>query len=66
MVRQCVGAMIDVSRKKINLDELEQRMEAADRKLCFPSVLAKGLFLNKIYYPDDIQKALNFTAPDLL
>ncbi len=65
MVRQCVGAMIDVARKKINLDELKRRMDAADRKFCFPSAPANGLFLSRIYYPDDIQKALNFTAPVL-
>ncbi len=60
MVRQSVGAMIDVARKKINIEELRVRMDAANRKFCFPSVPSNGLFLNKIYYPENIQELLGF------
>lgn len=60
MVRQCVGAMIDAARKKVSLEELSNRMALSDRKYCFPSAPAKGLFLKKVYYPNPIQEQLGF------
>ncbi|MGB4293915.1 MAG: tRNA pseudouridine(38-40) synthase TruA [Bacteroidales bacterium] len=54
MVRAIVGTMVELGRKKINLDDFEKIINARDRCKAGKSVPAKGLFLEGIEYPGDI------------
>ncbi|HOK25021.1 MAG TPA: tRNA pseudouridine(38-40) synthase TruA [Bacteroidales bacterium] len=54
MVRAIVGTMVELGRKKINLDDFEKIINARDRCKAGKSVPAKGLFLEDIEYPGDI------------
>lgn len=54
MVRAIVGTMVDVGRGKINLEEFKQIIESKNRSDAGMSVPAKGLFLTKIEYPNEI------------
>jgi len=51
MVRAVVGAMIDMARGKRTIDEVKNALDLKDRKLISPLAVAKGLVLEKIYYP---------------
>lgn len=53
MVRAIVGTLIQVGQHKITLDELRGILEAKDRTKAGDSVLAKGLFLTEVGYPED-------------
>ena len=50
MVRNMVGTLIDIGRKKIPLEELPRIMEAKDRRLAGKTAPAKGLFLIEVDY----------------
>lgn len=50
MVRNIVGALLDVARGKIPLDKLPQILLAKDRKLAGQTAPAHGLFLVKVIY----------------
>ncbi len=52
MVRSIVGAMIDIARNKITIEQVKSFLEKKDRNLNSPLADAKGLVLEKIYYPD--------------
>jgi tRNA pseudouridine38-40 synthase len=54
MVRAIVGTLLEVGRKKITPDNLRSIIESKNRSNAGFSVPAKGLFLVKIIYPDDI------------
>jgi tRNA pseudouridine38-40 synthase len=54
MVRAIVGTLIEVGLKKKNVEELHQIILNKKRSDAGFSVPAKGLFLTKIQYPDDI------------
>lgn len=54
MVRAIVGTMIDIGKKKISLEEFRKIIESKNRSDAGYSVPAKGLFLTKIEYPDEI------------
>lgn len=54
MVRAIVGTLIDVGRSYITLNEFIKITESNCRSNAGASVPAKGLFLENIYYPDDI------------
>ena len=54
MVRCIVGTLLEVSEKKISLEEFNKIVENKDRKGAGPSVLASGLYLSKIEYPSNI------------
>lgn len=52
MVRAIVGTLIDVGQKKINLNEFVKIVENKNRSDAGYSVPAKGLFLERITYPE--------------
>jgi tRNA pseudouridine38-40 synthase len=51
MVRAIVGTLVDVGRKKINLQEFRNIIEAKNRERAGFSAPAQGLYLVKIEYP---------------
>ncbi|MFC1731797.1 tRNA pseudouridine(38-40) synthase TruA [candidate division KSB1 bacterium] len=54
MVRAIVGTLIDLGRGHINMDQLKLIIESKNRSEAGLSVPAKGLFLTKIEYPEEI------------
>ncbi|MBI5326208.1 MAG: tRNA pseudouridine(38-40) synthase TruA [Ignavibacteriae bacterium] len=52
MVRSVVGAMIDIGRGKRTIKEVKQALRVCDRSKVSPLAPAKGLVLEKIYYPN--------------
>ena len=56
MVRAIVGTLLDIGKKKISLKDFRKIIESKNRSDAGYSVPAKGLFLTKIEYPDDIYK----------
>ena len=52
MVRAIVGTLIDVGKGKISVDEFRKIIENKNRSEAGYSVPAKGLFLEKIEYPE--------------
>lgn len=50
MVRNIVGHMLDVSRKKRDLEEIEEIFKKKDRRYAAMAAPAKGLFLAKVIY----------------
>lgn len=59
MVRAIVGTLLDVGQNKISIDEFKKIIEGKDRTRAGVSVKAKGLFLTKIIYPNEILKNSN-------
>lgn len=53
LVRSLVGVMLDVAKGRRTIEEVQVSMETGNKN--FPSPLAqpKGLFLKKIYYPEE-------------
>lgn len=54
MVRAIVGTLIEVGMKKITIQDFKHIIEAKNRCKAGSSVPAKGLFLTKVTYPDNI------------
>ena len=54
MVRAIVGTLLDVGLGKINLKEFLEIINKKDRCAAGVSISAKGLFLSKIEYPNNI------------
>lgn len=54
MVRAIVGTLLDVGRKKINLEEFKQIIEQKNRSEAGMSVPAHALYLVHITYPENI------------
>ena len=50
MVRNLVGAMLDVSNNKCNLSDIKEALDNPNIKKQFTTALPNGLYLNKIYY----------------
>jgi len=50
MVRNIVGALVEVGLHRLTLEELEQIMEAKDRSLAPPPAPPQGLFLKEVVY----------------
>lgn len=50
MVRNLVGAMLDVSSKRATLNEIREALKNPDIKQQFSTAIPNGLYLNKIYY----------------
>ncbi len=50
MVRNLVGAMLDVSNKKATLEEIKEALDNPEKKKQFKTAPPQGLYLNKIYY----------------
>lgn len=51
MVRALVGTMLDVGRKKINVEEFDAVIRGKDRRKAGKSALACGLYLTRVEYP---------------
>ncbi len=54
MVRAIVGTMIDIARKKKSFDEIQKSFKSCNRENISPLAPPQGLFLEKIYYPKDL------------
>ena len=50
MVRNLVGAMLDVESKKTTLEEIKEALNIPEINKQFTTALPQGLYLNKIYY----------------
>jgi len=53
MVRAIVGTLIDIGNNKMDVQDLNGIIESQDRSNAGTSVLAQGLYLTKITYPED-------------
>ena len=60
MVRAIVGAMIDYARGKRSLEDILQSFAKDDRALASGFAPARGLFLKRIYYNQEIEEKLGF------
>jgi len=56
MVRAITGTLIDIGRKKININDFRKIIEAKNRSAAGFSVPAHGLFLTDIEYPQHLFK----------
>lgn len=52
MVRAIVGTLLEIGKGKLKPEEMQQIIKAKDRSQAGFSVPAKGLFLDRIVYPD--------------
>ena len=59
MVRIMVGTLLHVSMGKIAPDQIPDIITAKDRSLAGPTAVAHGLYLNKVFYDDNINLNLN-------
>lgn len=50
MIRNLVGAMLDVSNSKVSLSEIKEALEKPEIKKQFKTAIPNGLYLNKIEY----------------
>ncbi|MCF8304759.1 MAG: tRNA pseudouridine(38-40) synthase TruA, partial [Bacteroidales bacterium] len=63
MVRAIVGTLLDVGTAKMEPEDVRKVIESQDRSRAGYSVPARGLFLHRVEYPDDI--FLGFQSPGL-
>lgn len=54
MVRALVGTLVDVGMEKIDIEDFKNIIKAEDRQKAGVSAPARGLFLSKIEYPEEI------------
>ena len=54
MVRNLVGAMLDVSNNKVSLEDIKEALEHPEIKKQFKTAIPNGLYLNKIEYGSEI------------
>ena len=50
MVRNLVGAMLDVSKEKNSIEDIKEALEYPEIKKQFTTAIPNGLYLNKIKY----------------
>lgn len=60
MVRIIAGTLLPIGAGKKGNDFLENALKSGNRQMAGETMPAKGLFLNRVFYPED---ALHFTAP---
>ena len=53
MVRNLVGAMLDVANNKASLDEIKKSLATPEIKRQFKTAIPNGLYLNKIEYEEE-------------
>ncbi len=58
MVRFIIGALVDIGRKKITINDFINIIELKKINYCLPIAPASGLFLYKIFYPIDVYKII--------
>ena len=56
MVRNILGTLLWMELKKIDINYLNQIIEAKDRRKAYNTAPAIGLYLKDVVYPDDLQK----------
>jgi tRNA U38,U39,U40 pseudouridine synthase TruA len=57
MVRVITGTLVEVGLGKREPDEMPDLFAARDRSLAGATAPAEGLFLDRVYYPDDLKSA---------
>ncbi|HRS02224.1 MAG TPA: tRNA pseudouridine(38-40) synthase TruA [Bacteroidota bacterium] len=60
MIRALVGVMIDYARGKRTKEDIRNSFEKENRALASGFAFAKGLFLKRIYYAEEIEEKLGF------
>lgn len=56
MVRNIIGYALEVAKKKRSLEQLPEILAAKDRRAVGQAAPAKGLFLMRVFYPEDDEK----------
>lgn len=56
MVRAIVGTLLEIGKKKIDIEKFKNIIEAKDRNKAGISVPAQGLYLTDIKYPEEVDK----------
>lgn len=56
-VRILAGTLVDVGRGRYTPDDVKRMLEARDRTKAGVTAPAQGLFLEEVYYPDDLSRA---------
>jgi len=54
MVRNIVGTQLDLCQKGQPIEQIEQILEYRDRQKAGPAAQPQGLFLSRVYYPQDL------------
>ncbi len=54
MVRAIVGTLIEIGQDRREVDDMKRIIESRDRTQAGPSVKAKGLYLSRVRYPDNL------------
>lgn len=54
MVRNITGMMVSVASGKRTIEEIEQIFVSKDRRKAEPAAPAQGLFLMRVFYPDEV------------
>ncbi len=54
MVRNLVGTLIDLAQERATPERLREILDAKDRRLAGASAPAQGLYLYRVYYPEDL------------
>ncbi len=55
MVRAIVGTLLEIGKRKKTLSDLEEILKSKNRSRAGKSMAAKGLFLHKITYPENLK-----------
>lgn len=58
MVRAIVGVMLDYARGKRSLNEILRAIDMKNRNLSSGFAPAEGLYLTRVYYPNEIEKII--------
>ena len=55
MVRNLVGAMLDVSNNKASLEDIKEALEHPEITKQFKTAIPNGLYLDKIIYEETVK-----------
>ncbi len=54
MVRNIVGTCVDMNQKAVPADQMTKVLNALDRRVAGPTAPPQGLFLYRVYYPQEL------------
>ncbi len=57
MVRNIVGTLLEIGGRRLPPETIVRALESGDRDLAGPTAAARGLWLEKVRYPDDCEEA---------